>query len=224
MRIGMLGLGFLAATLGALIVMESAPNSLTAPGRAAARPSLPLATLASGLGDAKQVQAWVATILARPLFEPSRRPPSIAATVGSGPSFPRLAGIVITPHRREAIFAVPGKKEPVVVTAGSRLAGVLITAIENDEVSVSDEHGTRKIRPSFDTTTGQGPAPTALPVTVDLPPVASRAHAPPFASIRGLTGRPLGLATNPDQRVPPSAGVATNPPSLPAPAPPGGSP
>ncbi len=220
----MLAFGFLTVLLGGLIALETAPTQNPSPAGSPLTLNLPLARVAAGLGDATQVQAWVTTILARPLFETSRRPPATAATATSESAFPRLAGIMISPGRREAIFAVPGKSQPVVVTAGSRLNGVLIKTIQVGEISVVDSHGTRTIHPSFDKTAGGAPAARALPVTVDLPPVPATAHASPFASIRGLSGRPLGLSADPGQPLPQSFGIAANPPSLPAPASTGGSP
>ena len=224
-RIAILVLGALALLLGGVIALESAPGPLggTAPLPADAIRPGPVAPSGGGI---RQVQDWVDTILARPLFLPSRRPPaSVAGVSPSGPGFPRLTGIVIVQQQREAIFVVPGKTQPVVVRAGSRLDGVLIQSIGAGWVMVVDAAGPRMIRPSFATGPTPASAPASAPaaVTVDLPSVPSPAGAAPFASIRGLSGRPLGLAAQPDT-TPPDGGAITIAPSLPAPAPPGGSP
>jgi hypothetical protein len=213
-RLAMLALVFLAIVLGGVIAMESNPETLRDP-LAAPTDIVRLGAATRHAGGSGQVQNWVDIILARPLFEPSRRPPPTAAGSGTtGPGFPRLTGIVILPQQREAIFAAPGKTQPIVVTAGSRLNGVLIKSIESGSVVVVDGAGTRIIRPSFATGGASAPSPSAS-VMVDLPPVpVSSPHASPFASIRGLSGRPLGLAAQPD----------TTTPSLPALAPSGGSP
>ncbi len=211
-------LACLAVALGVVIAIEAKPDSFRRP-FLLSTDVIPLGTAAPHAGDTRQVQNWVDIILARPLFEPSRRPLTTAAAPGTGgPGFPRLTGIIIMPQQSKAIFAVPGKKQPVVVTIGSRLNGVLIKSIESGSVVVVDAAGTRVIRPSFAAGPAAGgtvnAASPSTSVTVDLPPVPSPSHAAPFASIRGLSGRPLGLAAQPD----------TTAPSLPALAPSGGSP
>ena len=63
--------------------------------------------------DPQQTAKDVATTLARPLFSPTRRPREAAKSVGATDpelSDVRLAGIVIQPDRRLAIFAVAGAK------------------------------------------------------------------------------------------------------------------
>lgn len=52
---------------------------------------------------------WAGAILARPLFNPSRRPVA-SVTAGAQQSL-RLAGIIISPTGRKAIFAVSGVPE-----------------------------------------------------------------------------------------------------------------
>ncbi len=221
----MLMLACLAIALGGIIAIEAKPHEVGG--------AVPLPTgtvrpepIVRHSGDMRQVQAWVDTILARPLFEPSRRPPAAAAGPGNnGPGFPRLTGIIIMPQQREAIFAAPGKSAPIVVTAGSRLNGVLIKSIEAGAIVVVDTAGARLIRPSFAAGTASGPrvpaAPSPLSIMVDQPPVPTPHGTSPFASIPGLSGRPLGLAVQPDTS-PPSGGGAIN--ALPSFASPGVSP
>ena len=222
-RLVLLALACLAIALSEVIAIEATPDT-----RRAAVP-LPVGVIRSSPvaqqgGDIGQVQNWADIILARPLFEPSRRPPATAAGSGTGgPGFPRLTGIIIMPEQREAIFAVPGKTRPIVVTAGSRLNGVLIKSIEPGAVIVVDAAGARMIRPSFATGGVTAAAARATPVMVDQPPIPPAPHTNPFAFIRGLTGRPLGLAAEPDP-TPPDGGAITTAPSFPAPAPSGGSP
>jgi hypothetical protein len=228
-RLASLGLGLLALLLCGIIALECTHRKLLEPKLNFAAQHLPEGPVNPGLSDAKDVGAWAAAIVARPLFEPSRRPPESAAAAGAtATAFPRLAGIIITPQSREAIFAAAGSPRPIVVMVGSRLNGVLIKSIDDGVVVVTDAQGTRAIRPSFDTSSSRsadGARPTAaMPVTVDLPPTPSGQHPPPFASILGLTGRPLGLAANPDPTPSANGGAADNPTSLPAPAPTGGSP
>jgi hypothetical protein len=227
-RIAILVLGALALSLGGVIALESTPGPSTGRGPLAADVTR-LGPVAPHAGDTKQVQSWVDMILARPLFSPSRRPPASAAGSGtSGPGFPRLTGIVIMPHRREAIFAVAGRTQPIVMIEGSRLNGVLIKSIDAGAVVIVDAAGTRRLRPSFaPATAASGPAPAASgganPIMLGLPPVPSGPHASPYASFRGLSGRPLGLVANPASTPQGEAPIMPLPRS-PAPAPPGGSP
>jgi hypothetical protein len=219
-------LACLATGLGAVIARESTPGPSTGRGPLAADVTR-LGPVAPHAGDTKQVQSWVDMILARPLFSPSRRPPASAAGSGtSGPGFPRLTGIVIMPHRREAIFAVAGRTQPIVMIEGSRLNGVLIKSIDAGAVVIVDAAGTRRLRPSFaPPAAASGPAPAAAsnPIMLGLPPVSSGPHVSPFASFRGLSGRPLGLVANPAS-TPQDGGAIMPLPRPPAPAPPGGSP
>ena len=223
----MLVLACLAIALGVVIANEVRPGKLRGHVLIPAD-IVRLGPVAPHAGDTRQVQTWVDSILARPLFAPSRRPPAIAAGPGtSGPGFPRLTGIIIMPQQREAIFAVPGKTQQVVVTAGGRLNGVLIKSIEAGWIVIVDAAGARVVRPSFSTGAASsrtaGAAPPSAPVMVDLPPVRSVPGTSPFAAIRGLSGRPLGLAAQPDT-APPDGGSINTAPSLPALAAPGGSP
>jgi hypothetical protein len=225
-RLASLGLGLLALLLCGIIALECSHSKRRGPKQNLAAQHLPEGSVNPGLSDAKDVAAESAAIVARPLFEPSRRPPATATGAGAA-AFPRLAGIIITPQSREAIFAAAGSPKPIVVRVGSRLNGVLIKSIDDGVVVVVDAQGARTIRPSFDLAPSGKAAtarPTAMPVMVDLPPVPSGQHPPPFASIPGLSGRPLGLAANPDPPAAANGAAADSPPSLPAPAPTGGSP
>ena len=144
----LLGLSLvLGAGLAAEIVwaMRAAPPS---PGH------LPLA-VAQGAGAAApladQAPAWVATALARPLFAVTRRPPPPSAAAGAmaAPALPRLAGVMVTPQRRTALFAAAKGAKPVVVAEGDHLAGFTIVTIDTDAVTVAGPGGTRRIKPGF---------------------------------------------------------------------------
>ena len=105
----------------------------------------------------------VATALARPLFSSTRRPPQDApsgAAADSDLSDARLTGIVTTPGRRIAIFAVNGDK-PLKVAEGDAVSGWRIESITPREVSLSGPSGTKtlqpKLDPNFSPTAGQPP-------------------------------------------------------------------
>ncbi len=167
-RLAVLGLGLCAMALCGVIWREWAPSPVQAP-----VPPLRVddglgSPVASSSGDDDKVHDWVATTLARPLFEPSRRPPA----TGTGTSLPRLTGIVISTHLRDAIFMASGGKRAIVVTTGCRLDGMLIERIDADGVVVVDAGGTRRLRPSFESQAGQPPPPApALSVAVNDRPI-----------------------------------------------------
>jgi hypothetical protein len=102
---------------------------------------------------------WVATVLARPLFSPDRRPSSVAAPVAAaGPTgLPRLTGTLIGPSERSAIFAAAGHN-PVVVHEGAEIDGYTVTSIEAGQVRLRGPEGAPVLHPTFqsgrDTTTG----------------------------------------------------------------------
>jgi hypothetical protein len=92
------------------------------------------------------VESLVRTILARPLFEPSRRPPAGAGVTGE--VLPRLAGVIIGPDLRRAIF-VPAKGSAIVVPEGGRAGGYEIRSIGPNEVVLSGPDGERSIHTDY---------------------------------------------------------------------------
>jgi hypothetical protein len=96
----------------------------------------------------------VSTTLARPLFSSSRRPPQITREkrpITSDLSGMRLAGIVVAPERRIAIFAVTGGK-PLVLAEGQNMGSWRIETILPRQVSLSSESGPRTLEPKSDST------------------------------------------------------------------------
>jgi hypothetical protein len=81
---------------------------------------------------ARDTDAWVDAILARPLFSIGRRPPKIAAAhnASAQQDIPRLSGIMIAAGFKRAIFAPDGGGKPLVLTEGESLADTSIRAIE----------------------------------------------------------------------------------------------
>ena len=113
----------------------------------------------------------VTTVLARPLFSSTRRPPQSAGN--EGPSSAdlgdtRLTGIVTEPGHSIAIFAVNGAK-PLIVTEGEAVSGWRIEAITPREVSLSGPSGTKTLEPKADPNLAP-PAPTPLPNPAARPP------------------------------------------------------
>jgi hypothetical protein len=75
---------------------------------------------------------------------------------------PRLAGVVVGPFGRSAIFAVDGSK-PVVATEGSHVGAWFVRSIAGGTVEVTGPGGTLTLHPSFQSS-------PAAPI--DVPPTA----------------------------------------------------
>jgi hypothetical protein len=137
----------------AIVVDELRPSS--APSKMAiATPSPPPTVSASRLrrDPAARYEALVATTLARPLFSASRRPPrrgSADATDDSGLADARLAGIVIVPGHRIAIFA-PADAKAMTVSEGQIVGRWRVENITPHEVSLSGPDGVRTLEPKPD--------------------------------------------------------------------------
>jgi hypothetical protein len=222
-RLALAGFGLLAAILCGIILIELA-HGRRQPDFAPRHnlQYLSTATAAGASEDSDLANSWVAAILARPLFEPSRRPPAHLSSKESPAGIPRLAGIIITATERAAIFARPDGERATVVGVGERLNGFLVQSIDAGGVVVLGPEGPRILQPSFNPAAPR-PIGTATTPIAPVTPLPSQTPSP-FASIRGLTGRPLGLAANPDQDHPAAGGQPGTAPSLPAPARTGGSP
>ncbi len=92
---------------------------------------------------------WADTVLARPLFSASRRPPHVAAGTldNAAPDEARLAGIMIGRFGRRAIFAPSGGGKPLVLAEGAQVNDSTIRRIDPDRVVLSS--GT-VLTPAFD--------------------------------------------------------------------------
>jgi hypothetical protein len=117
-------------------------------GTSAKRPS----AAAASQQHAAEIDELVATALARPLFNESRRPPQqsadeTGADLGFGNT--RLSGILTAPGQRIAIFTVPGTNS-VVLTEGQTLSGWQIEYITPREVSLDGPAGKRTLQPEGD--------------------------------------------------------------------------
>jgi general secretion pathway protein N len=150
------------------------------------------------------VEELLATVLSRPLFSSTRRPPQSAAN--DGPSSAdlgdtRLTGIITEPGRHLAIFAVNGAK-PLRLTEGEAVSGWRIESITPREVSLSGPGGTKTLEPKVDPNLSQASAPA--------PTSVNPAARPPVPL-------PAGAAALPRPGVPPTLPS----PPLPRPARPG---
>jgi hypothetical protein len=155
-------IGGLTAIAGALAVVVAwevggfapAPGPVASPHRATA-------VAAPEAAPPDHTSDWVASILARPLLSADRRPPAEGAAVAAGPELaglPRLAGVLVGPFGRSAIFAPDGGK-PIIVAEGSRIAAWTVHAIEANAVEIVGPDGTRTVHPTFGTMAGAGGVP-----------------------------------------------------------------
>ncbi len=131
--------GVLASELGAV----DSVAEVTAP------PSVLKATVAPA-PDAALLSGVAVTLQGRPLFSPSRRPPAAAPVTAEAAAdgLPRLAGVIVGPSGRHAIF-VDSTGHPRVGTEGSSIGGFTVRAIAPGEVTVSSSAGERVLRPSY---------------------------------------------------------------------------
>lgn len=102
-----------------------------------------------------------AVILARPLFNPNRRPD--ASVAEAGPGLARLTGVITTTAGRSAIFAGPSGGKPIVVEEGGRIGPYVVGSIDGGTVTLIGPEGQRVLHPAFD------PSPQAKPPGVPAP-------------------------------------------------------
>jgi hypothetical protein len=145
----LVGLLVIGAALIAIIAWEIgyAPTADVA----SPHPRVVVAGARQPAAEADHTTEWVATVLARPLFSPDRRPAAAeTATIGGTglPGLPRLTGILVGPFGRQAIFAVNGRK-PIVVEEGARIDAYTVKSIDVAQVRLVGPEGVRVLNPSF---------------------------------------------------------------------------
>ena len=95
----------------------------------------------------------VGPILARPLFNPTRRPvaapEAVASAVAAAPVLPRLTGVLVSKTRSSAIFAGPPEGKSIVATEGGWIGRYQVQSIRAGEVTLSSPDGTAILRPTF---------------------------------------------------------------------------
>lgn len=149
MRVATTALLAIACGLTAVVAWEV--GAFAPPTGAALPPPRVAATAAQPVTPPNHEGEWVATVLARPLFSPDRRPPSEGSVaVGNHvpDHLPRLAGVMVGPFGRSAIFAIDGSK-PVALSEGGRVNAWTVRLIRAGEVEVDGPGGTRTVYPSF---------------------------------------------------------------------------
>ena len=180
------GLAALAIVLASVIWLELSADSLdSAPMMLSPAASLAAVPASHATGpDPDQVARWTATSLARPLFAPGRRPPAQAAAAAKPDApaldLPRIAGTMVTPAGRRAIFAAKGDK-PLVVGEGAQVGAFTVQSIKAGQVTLLGPGGVRVLSPTFDP---EAPVPTT-PLQAPLPPGATPAAG---IAVPGLPG------------------------------------
>ncbi|HVJ51947.1 MAG TPA: hypothetical protein VM689_05760 [Aliidongia sp.] len=148
---------------------------------------------------------WVNTILARPLFSPTRRPDAApqqqqTASQDDGPSdLPRLSGILLLRDSKQAVFQPTGDQKPIVVAEGGDVSGWTVQSISATEVTLTGPGGTTTLEPKFDENLVP-PAPQVpnIPVRAGVPPTLNQPN--PALGQRNL---PPGTPVIPKLGVPP---------------------
>jgi hypothetical protein len=156
---------------GAVICIELAPGGED---DAALLEAAPRATSAPAVQRRPnpRIDGLLETALARPLFSSTRRPPQSAADDSAADTDladKRLTGIVITPDRHIAVFALNDAK-PLTLSEGESVSGWRIETIGPIEVSLSGPGGNKTLRPKPDPSLAEPPgvmpaAASALPST-----------------------------------------------------------
>lgn len=191
------------AVLLGQVVVELLPSDPESAGFEAPSKPMPIEPMLASA--APKPEELSTTALAAPLFSRTRRPAEQAGaeTVQELPDL-RLAGTIIEPGHRIAIFAVPGAK-PLVRSEGEALNGWRLENILPHAVSLSGRPGTRTLEAKPDQTlkrqpvvaNGQQNPALVLPAR---PPAAVRTStAPaPMAPMPPLppSGRGVGSSVN----------------------------
>jgi hypothetical protein len=145
---------------------------------ALSEPSSKSATPPATLMNEPAIKQLVATILARPLFSATRRPPE--SEQGAQPDTAlkdlRLTGIMVMPDQRVAIFAKAGEK-PLVLSEGEMIGDWHIDNIAPQSVSLSGPTGTTTLEPLPDPKLVRAQPSAAKPALMP-PPVPAAANQP----------------------------------------------
>ena len=143
-------------------------------------------------GSDDSAAQWATTSLARPLFNTDRRPAAGGTAAVGDAQLPRLAGIVISPAGRHAVFATDTK--PLISAEGGQVGAYTVRTIEPGVVTIAGPRGTIALRPAFGGIAGTSGGPSLGGVN---PPQGAmpRPQAPAPSGldiIRNLGGTPTG--------------------------------
>jgi hypothetical protein len=175
----LVALGGLGAVLTAAILAELVSNLDGTP-PAESEPAAAGEVAAGSPAAAGNTTDWNAVLLARPPFNPRRRPDPVAAeaastSVQAPADLPRLAGIVISRDGKRAIFQAADGEKPIVVTEGEDVAGWTVQLIAGGGVTVVGHGGSQILEPKFDPNAKapESVIPGRPPIPPNIPPTGS---------------------------------------------------
>ena len=96
----------------------------------------------------RPIEAWKQQVLARPLFNPSRRPIASAGRESSG--LPRLSAIILTGPQKLAIFAGGAGGRSIALGEGGHIGGYEVTDIGSAGATVVGPEGQTVVSLAFD--------------------------------------------------------------------------
>jgi hypothetical protein len=111
---------------------------------------------------ARDTSGWADTILGRPLFSVSRRPPRAPSSSGSQTAVgqARLSGIMISAAGKRAFFAPEGGGKPLVLAEGASVNDSTIRRIQPDRVILASG---AILQPTYDRNRSPSITPTFQP-------------------------------------------------------------
>ena len=135
------------SVLATIVILEADRTMPVSLNPYSVQAALPQATVDARL--AISASAHASTILARPPFASTRRPPPQDKVSGtSADTLPRLSGIMVIGAIRRAIFENGSK--PQISSIGDHLGAYLIVDIAPITVTVEGPQGIATLRPGFD--------------------------------------------------------------------------
>lgn len=209
-RAAFLGLALLASALAALIAweLEGAQPAGDPTGIVAIRHPPKAQPRVASEDPEDHTDAWLATVLARPLFSRDRKPtppdskPSAAATLAA---LPRLTGVIVGPFGRTAIFAGADGGKAIVAGEGTAVGAYTVQSIRPGGVTVTGPQGARMVALSGDATTRSALAAEIPRPPPQLPPGLAQPGVPPINQFNAQLRQNMQNLRNgvPIQRLPP---------------------
>lgn len=197
-------LGLVVAGLAVTVLFELRPRPEPAQDGAGQVGRAAVATPPGRPDEPAVVAQRVATLLARPLFSQTRRPPegpgSDPGAERPGRPLPRMTGILIDGPHRHALFVAPNGGKPISVAVGGKIGSFTVETIDPQQVIMLGPEGRRAVHTSFD----PNPPPPVMPLAVP-PPVLQPVQPPVTPPFPGI-GLPTGTATPQFPPGPPGTG------------------
>jgi hypothetical protein len=169
-RVPFLALALLASGLAVVIVLEleSARGAREPSAVVAVRHPPKVQPRVASEDPEDHTDAWLADVLARPLFSRDRKPTPPASKAGGSQTLaalPRLTGVVLGPFGRTAIFAGTDGAKAVVVNEGKTVGPYTVQSIRPGGVTVDGPQGEQRVSLGADAATR-----SALAAEIPRPP------------------------------------------------------